>query len=145
MRLLKKLLRFAAVSGVGWLVDLAVYAVLTKVFLFSVLAANYLSSAVSVTFVFFVSTRHVLENRNKRIPTARKYLYYLTYQLILVTLVSLLATLIDRYLAAQPWVQSLPPLAENTKLAAKLLITPVTMVCNFFVLKLLTEGVRRNG
>ena len=139
-KLLEKFLRFVLVSGVGWLIDFAIYTALTKALRFPVVGANYLSSLVSVTFVFFVSTEKVLENRPGRLSMPQKYLLYVGYQVVLVTAVSFLAAWLDRLLAALRFVQAAPLLAENTKLLAKLLITPVTMLCNFFVLRRITEG-----
>ena len=63
-----------------------------------------------------------------------KYVVYVAYQLLLVTAVSFLAQWIADGLpiilpAAQPYA----------KLAAKVMITPLTMIMNFFVLKQITE------
>ena len=138
--LLEKFLRFVLVSGVGWVIDFSIYTALTKALGFPVVGANCISSFVSVTFVFLVSTKKILENRTGRLTTVQKYLLYVGYQVVLVTAVSLLAGWLDGLLAGLSPVRAVPLLADNTKLLAKLCITPVTMLCNFFVLRRITEG-----
>lgn len=139
-KILKKFLQFVLVSGVGWLIDFGIYTVLTRLCAFPVAGANYLSSMVSVTFVFFVSTKKILETRGG--SWWRKYLLYVLYQLLLITAVSFLAQWIDRLLHGWTLLCSVPLLRRNTALLSKILITPITMVCNFFVLRRIAEGKR---
>jgi len=63
----RSFLRFAAISGCGWLIDFC--PMLAMVFLFSlnVGVANFISSFVAVTFVWFVALRMVFTKNTKEI------------------------------------------------------------------------------
>lgn len=133
-KLLAKFFRFIGISGLGWIMDFAIYTLLTGAARLPVALSNYLSSLPAVTFVFFTSTRRLFRCRPDGLSLRAKYVLYTVYQLLLVTAVSFLA----QWLAgALPLL--LPFLSGFAETAAKLLITPVTMVCNFFVLKSLAE------
>ena len=133
-KLLKKLGAFLLFSGVGWLIDFGIYSILTGPANFPVAPANYLSSVPAITFVFFASTRKTFQCRPDGMSKGTKYLIYVVYQLLLLTAVSFLAQILDPLLA-----RMLPVFADYSKLLAKVCITPVTMLCNFFVLRLIAE------
>ena len=133
-KLLKKLGAFLLFSGVGWIIDFGIYSILTGPLGFPVAGANYLSSIPAITFVFFTSTRKTFQCRPEGLPKGMKYLIYVVYQLLLVTAVSFLAQSLDPLLA-----KAIPMAADYSKLLAKICITPVTMLCNFFVLRLIAE------
>ena len=133
--LFRKFCHFVLVSGVGWLIDFGVFSLLTRLCGLSVLAANYISTLPAVTFVFLVSTRKTFVYRADGLSMRQKYVLYVVYQFILVSLVSVFGQWLYGQIAAL-----LPFLSEaNAKLAAKVLITPVTMLCNFFVLRQIAE------
>lgn len=138
-KLLNKFLKFVLVSGVGWVLDFGIFTLLTGLLGWPVVGSNYLSSLVAVTFVFSVSTRKILSNRAEGHSPRVKYLVYVAYQLVLVTAVSFLAQWLHELLGRWQVIAALPILAENTKLLAKILITPITMICNFFVLRQISE------
>lgn len=122
-----KFCRFLLVSGVGWVMDFGIYTGLTVGLDVPVAGANYLSSLPAITFVFFVSTRKILISNGRN---GQKYLAYVVYQFLLVTAVSFLAQ----------WLAAILPLpADWGKLGAKVIITPITMVANFFVLKWIAQ------
>ena len=132
--LISKFFRFVGISGIGWIIDFVIYTLLTEVAHFPVALSNYISTVPAITLVFFVSTRKLFICRPDGLSLRAKYVLYVVYQLLLVTGVSFLA----QWLAgALPLL--LPFLSGFAKLAAKILITPITMVCNFFVLKYLAE------
>ena len=133
-KLLKKLGAFLLFSGVGWIIDFGIYSILTGPLGFPVAGANYLRSIPAITFVFFTSTRKTFQCRPEGLPKGMKYLIYVVYQLLLVTAVSFLAQSLDPLLA-----KAIPMAADYSKLLAKICITPVTMLCNFFVLRLIAE------
>lgn len=132
--LVRKFLSFLSVSGVGWLIDFGVYTVLTGALLLPVALSNYISSFFAVSFVFAVSTRKTFVCREDGLKLGTKYVIYVVYQLLLVTAVSFLAQWLAGVLSA-----ILPVPEIYAKLAAKVLITPITMIMNFFVLKQITE------
>lgn len=132
--LISKFFRFIGISGIGWILDFVIYTLLTSAAHLPVALSNYISTIPAITLVFFVSTRKLFVCRPDGLSLRAKYVLYVVYQLLLVTGVSFLA----QWLAvALPLL--LPFLSGFAKLAAKILITPVTMVCNFFVLKYLAE------
>ena len=132
--LISKFFRFIGVSGIGWIIDFLIYTLLTGVAHLPVALSNYISTVPAITLVFFVSTRKLFLCRPDGLSLRAKYVLYVIYQLLLVTAVSFLA----QWLAAV--LPSLFPfLSGFAKLTAKILITPVTMVCNFFMLKYLAE------
>ena len=134
-RLAAKFVQFFLISGLGWILDFSVYTVLTALFSCSVLAANYLSSLPAITFVFFVSTRKTFVCRRDGLSMRGKYVAYVVYQLVLVSLVSFLGQWLFQQLA--PLLTMLSP--AQCKLLIKVCITPITMICNFFVLRQIAE------
>ena len=135
-KILKQFINFLFLSGIGWLIDFTLYLLFSNVFNLKIIHSNILSSIPAVTFVFFVSTRKIFAKNNSRISLKEKYLIYFLYQLILILLISLLA----KYL----YLLSLKNISMNVeikllKIIIKILITPITMLINFIVMKFLIE------
>ena len=132
--LLSQAVRFVGISGIGWLLDFSIYSLLTALLGVPVFLANICSSIPAITLVFFVSTKKIFRN-GTRIPLWGKYAIYVAYQMVLLLLVSSLAQ----------WVSGacIRLLGEGVRsfapILAKILITPCTMVCNFCVMKIMTE------
>lgn len=133
-KLLKKFCSFLLYSGVGWVIDFGLYWLLTSLLNFPVTGANYLSSIPAITFVFFVSTRKTFLCRPEGLSKPMKYLVYVVYQLLLLTAVSFLAGWLHPVLQT-----AFPSLSFHAKLLSKVCITPITMTCNFFVLRMIAE------
>lgn len=135
-KILKQFINFLFLSGIGWLIDFTLYLLFSNVFNLKIIHSNILSSIPAVTFVFFVSTRKIFAKNNSRISLKEKYLIYFLYQLILILLISLFA----QYL----YLLSLKNISMNVelkllKIIIKILITPITMLINFIVMKFLIE------
>ena len=135
-KILKQFINFLFLSGIGWLIDFTLYLLFSNIFNLKIIYSNILSSIPAVTFVFFVSTRKIVSKNNSRISLKEKYLIYFLYQLILILLISLLA----QYL----YLLSLKNISMNVelkllKIIIKILITPITMLINFIVMKFLIE------
>ena len=135
-RLLRQALHFVGLSGVGWLLDMGVYTLLSTR-LPDLALANTLSSLVGVTFVFIFSTRLVFAD-NHRLPLWVKYAAYVVYQLVLIFLISQLLARINAALVA--WLAG-TALERFCAILAKIIVTPLTMTVNFFVMKLLIEKI----
>ena len=132
--LLYQAIRFVGLSGIGWLLDFTVYTVLS--FIMEDLAlVNMLSSLVGASFVFVFSTRFVFKN-SRRVPLAVKYVIYVLYQLVLIFLISHLLAFINSLILSIFSIKLIVSLAPTL---SKIIVTPITMVINFFVMKLLTE------
>lgn len=133
-RLIKQAIAFVGLSGLGWLLDFGVYTLL-GMFSNKVEINNMISSWVGVTFVFIFSTRSVFKS-NSRIPLKVKYLIYIIYQIVLIFFMSKLLgyfnALILNYVRV--WI-----VKNLSSIISKILITPFTMVLNFFVMKGLIE------
>lgn len=133
-KLLVQAIRFVGLSGIGWLLDFCVFAILGNVSS-NVIANNFLSSWMGVTFVFLFATRKVFRN-NSRISLKWKYAIYLLYQLILIALVSQLLGFVNGLLLDYVHISLIE---QFSSIAAKILVTPITMLLNFIVMKNLIE------
>ncbi len=127
---------FAIISGIGWCMDMGIYAVFTSWMSVPVAPANMLSSLPAITFVFIMATRHIFATQENRLGLRTKYVIYLGYQAALVTLISLFAGWI--YVQLQEIVLPIL-LVAYLNILVKCLITPITMLCNFWVMKFLAE------
>ena len=133
-RLLGQAVRFIGLSGIGWILDFSTYIVLSRI-CENLVLDNFISSWVGVTFVFIFATRKIFEN-NSRIDLKWKYLIYIVYQVLLIFLVSKLLGLIDSFIVSNI---SLAVVTRFSAIIAKILVTPITMILNFFVMKVLIE------
>ena len=132
-----QILQFVSISGVGWLIDFGCYILLAHFTDWNVGIINMISAVPAITFVFFTSTIKTFINNFTGIPVWLKYVIYLSYQFLLLILVSYINFLLFRYLHNDA---SIPEVFEPyLKLITKILITPITMTCNFLVLKKLLE------
>jgi putative flippase GtrA len=110
---LRKLARFALVSGMGLAIDVGLFLILLTV-AWRAGYANFLSATSAVTFVYFVSTRHVFAYKGRFL--IHLFVVYLLYQIAGVTAASWAVGFIVQL--------GLPPLL------AKFLILPVTFSTN---------------
>ena len=135
-KILRQFIKFLFLSGIGWLIDFTLYLIFSNIFDFKIVYSNILSSIPAVTFVFFVSTRRVFVKNKKGFTLKEKYFIYFLYQVILIITISLLAQylylLILKNIAVKIELKIL-------KLIIKILITPITMLINFIVMKFLIE------
>ena len=135
-KILKQFINFLFLSGIGWLIDFTLYLLFSNIFNLKIIYYNILMYIPEVTFEFFVSTRKIYSKYKSRMSLKEKYLIYFLYQLILILLISLLA----QYL----YLLSLKNISMNVelkllKIIIKILITPITMLINFIVMKFLIE------
>lgn len=122
--------RFGALSGLGWLLDFATFIILVEMVAVQGFIANFLSSYVGVTFVFFTSLkfafRHDGDGRNSFL------IIYWGFQFLSIFLYSETLQMLADALIALPFHQ----------LAAKIIITPFNLVTNFLFMKLLVSFMR---
>lgn len=126
-------IKFLFVSGTGWFMDFGLYSILTGILNFEILYSNILSSMPAITFVFIVSTKKIFKENKNGFSIKQKYIIYFIYQLILIFLVSIVAQFLYITIVKNNINFNL------LKLIIKILITPITMVLNFFVIKYLAE------
>lgn len=134
--MLNKQLFFVMVSGIGWLMDCSIYWLCTEMARVPVDYANMLSSIPAVTFVFIFSTRKIFKNNINRVSLQTKYFLYLVYQILLIVSVSFLMQFIYQSLSGIDFGGFLN---QHMKLGVKLLVTPATLLSNFYVMKVLVE------
>ena len=128
--LLRQAVRFVGLSGVGWLLDMCVYTVLSLM-MKDLVTVNIISSLVGASFVFAFSTRFVFRDSH-RIPLGWKYAIYIVYQLLLIWLISHLLARVNEgilLLFESGWIR------RSAALLSKIIVTPVTMTVNFFAMK----------
>lgn len=136
--ILKQIVSFIFVSGIGWLLDFSIFTCLTAFFNLPVLMANCISSVPAVLWVFIFSSRKIFINQKTKLTLIQKYFIYFGYQLVLIVVISFAAQFLHTALVNNNLL-FLPILQEYSESVAKILITPVTMALNFIVMKLLIE------
>ena len=125
MSIWQKAVRFVGFSGLGWILDFIVYSIL-GIWFSNLVLNNFISSWVGVTFVFIFATRKVFENSSK-VPL---------WAIVLILCVSKLLGVIDVFIQDHfTWEL----LLKTSKFIAKILITPITMTLNFFVMRGVVE------
>jgi hypothetical protein len=131
--LLNQFIRFLFVSGTGWLIDFSLYFIFTNILKYEVFYSNILSSIPAITFVFIVSVKKIFKKKENGISIRKKYIIYFLYQMLLIFLISLLGQSLYLILVENNME------ARIIKIIIKIIITPITMIINFFVMKFLTE------
>lgn len=133
-KLILQAVKFVGISGIGWLLDFCIYTGLG--FISGNLAVNNcISSMVGVTFVFLFATKKVFEN-NSHIPLGWKYAIYVLYQCILIFSISRLLVVLNGWIVAHIMIGIV---LKYSYILSKILVTPITMVLNFFVMKEIIE------
>lgn len=134
----KQILSFLLISGIGWLIDFSFYTILTKLFELNVMSSNMISAIPAVTYVFIVSTRKTFSKKtDSNLNIIIKYLIYFGYQVFLLFVVSYLGQALYNY--AMTLNIKYDIILLNMKLIIKIVITPITMIANFMVMKNLIE------
>jgi putative flippase GtrA len=128
----KTFLKFALVSGAGWLCDASVFWVLIRFVDVSPPIANFVSSYVGLTFVYITSLRLVFHKNDRR--RGRFLLLYWGYQLLSILTYSLAIGRLAQLLGALDMMH--PGLAG---MGAKVLVTPLNLGTNFLFLRVLTR------
>ena len=143
---LRQALLFVALSGTGWLLDTTVFMLLSGPGRWPVVAANMVSGSCGTLFVFMASSRGVF-SRNEG-SMAQKIGALLLFNAAVILASSVVLGVIAAGLAdgAARLGWAVPPAA--LRLAAKVLVTPVTLALNFVIVRFLLErfvGVRRSS
>ncbi len=124
--------KFFGVSGIGWIIDFTIYSIIS--IYINPLIANIISSFVAIIFVFSVSTRKIFVNDNKY-SLKIKFLIYVVYQVVLVSFTSFIISSLAKSLVSCNFYL----IVKYSKLLAKIIVTPFSMMCNFIVMRKLIE------
>ncbi len=125
---------FAGLSGIGWILDFCIYTGL-GIISTNLILNNMISSWMGVTFVFAFTTRKIFENKSN-ISLSWKYLMYLIYQCLLIFLISNLLYQINEIILLHFVSNSV---RNFSGIISKILVTPVTLILNFVVMKYVIE------
>ena len=125
---------FATLSGVGWLLDMATYSLAVRVFGVPVFLANFVSSYVGVTFVWFTSLKTVFKQQGGGHSV---YLpIYWGFQFFSILIYSQLLHLLTDAMSGLTLVAGM---RIYVGIIAKIVITPFNLVTNFIFMKLLVR------
>lgn len=134
----KQITRFLGISGLGWLLDFTAFTILGLI-LDELFYASALSALAGASFVFILSPNLIFINK-KNISLKTKYVIYIFYQILLILFISYLIVEIEQQL--QLYLVNYLPIIENLcYILSKILVTPVAMICNFLVLKIVIEKI----
>ncbi len=130
-------LRFAVLSGLGWLLDLSLLLLQVGLLGLAAAGANVVSSTVAALSVFLVSRLMIF--RRQRHALGRRVVFYAAYTLCVIGVATLclhgVVTLLRPIAAAQGWRPSATLLAG----AAKIIVTPPQLLLNFVVARWTSE------
>ncbi len=124
-------------SGLGWLCDLATFTLLVKVFEVPAFVANFISSYVGVTFVWFTSLKAVFGHTGA--SRGRFLAIYWGYQFASILAYSQFLHLVAGLFLSNVFMATI---ANNPEVAAKIFVTPFNLVSNFLFMKYLTRYMR---
>ncbi len=133
-KIIKQMMRFIGISGIGWILDFCVYASMGMLFS-NLVMNNIISSWIGVTFVFVFATRNVFKN-NSNISLKLKYFIYLFYQCVLIYFISKFLNVINSAIVSNIEFKLI---LKFSSIIAKILVTPITMIVNFFAMKCIVE------
>ena len=135
--LIKQAFMFFGISGIGWLMDMTIFTIITHLTPIEATYANIFSSIVAVTFVYITSTKKMFINKENSINLKAKYLIYVIYQILMIVLSSYIIGALAVILANLEYSFVI----KFAEIIAKIIVTPFTMVINFLFMKFLIEKV----
>ena len=94
--MIQQIYRFLGISGIGWILDFTTFAVLGLI-LNNLFIVSTVSALVGASFVFFLSPKFIFNNKNS-LPLRLKYIFYISYQIILILFISFLIIEVDSFL-----------------------------------------------
>ena len=126
-------LLFVMVSGVGWLVDVTVLMALSGPAGWGLIEANIASGSCGVLVVFAVSSKAIFQRNTGSM--AQKLAVLLIFNLVVILASSFMLAAIAQGLSNL--ALDVPPAA--LRLLAKVLVTPLTLLLNYVVVRFLVE------
>jgi putative flippase GtrA len=123
--------RFAGVSGCGWLFDVLVLTALVHAARLAPAPANMISSLCASGLVFLVTRRRVFARAEGSTPA--RLAAYLAYVALQITAASAAIGALAPMLASHAHALGLGGAAVIGAVAAKIIVTPVQLMLNFLV------------
>ncbi len=127
---IKPFLSFSFIAGIGWLVDISIFTVLTAIFQYSVLYSNCLSSFVAITLVFTVSTKRIFIHNNEFMLL--KFIMFGVFQLFSIWFFSHVIYLVSKYLYTHFLLTFV-----FIPVIVKISVTPFTLLLNYLLMKVI--------
>jgi putative flippase GtrA len=132
-----KFVKFGGLSGLGWLTDFALLLTLVTQLNIAPHRANFISASFAATAVFIISRETIFSKADGR--GLLRILIYIGYTLAVITTASFVLRLLVEILLQLAGQYNWRISAAEASAAAKICVTPPTMLCNFFVSRLLSE------
>ena len=129
---IKHIMTFIVLSGIGWLMDFAVFGILVSFVHLAPFFANYISSVCGAAFAFFAFS--VISTKGLYRPRGRELAIYVGYQVASITVFSLAIEFLSRLLGQYDFMVFGLVVAP---LLAKVVVTPFTLLTNYVVSRLL--------
>ena len=135
-----RFLGFGLFSGIGWLLDFITFVILLEWLSLPEFVANFASSYVGITFVWFVTLRAIFKHPQR--GSGRFLPVYWGFQFVSILIYSQMLQMIANSAADL----TLPAfIAGNSGIAAKLLVTPLNLITNFMFMSFLTDYMKRGS
>ncbi|WP_369916734.1 GtrA family protein [Limnohabitans sp. T6-20] len=125
---------FTLLSGLGWVCDFVTFTLLVNLSNLEIFKANFVSSYVGVTFVWFTSLKTVFKLGGK--GSSIFLVVYWCFQFVSILIYSQLMHMTVHEI---PSIFQLVKISQNPEIAAKIIITPFNLVTNFIFMKFLTH------
>lgn len=138
-QIINQAFHFFIITGIGWILDMVIYIVLSKIGI-SIVLSNIISASIAATYVYLLSTKKIFINSGKY-SLKIKYVIYIIYQLCLIFISSYVIMLISNKLTGIIEINNYLFLLDYVKIISKVINTPITMITNFIVMKLLIEKI----
>lgn len=136
-KLLRQIIAFVGISGIGWIIDFSIFNLLNLLDT-RIQMHNIISSLIAVCFVFVTSTRKTFVQTHSKFPLKIKFVIYIIYQIILILAISYVLGSVSEFLAGY-FVGTI--IAKYAAMLSKIIVTPFTMLMNFIVMKILIERI----
>ncbi len=135
----KLFLKFIALSGIGWICDFLSFTILVK-FGMPDFAANFISSYIGVTFVWFTSLHRVF-GHSGQVKSHFLFVYW-SFQFISILAYS---HFLHQFVVALYNLQMMQVLDSQLEIVAKIIITPFNLFTNFIFMTFLTRFMIRSS
>lgn len=133
---MKVFLKFTFLSGVGWLCDFVTFTLLLKLINVPNFIANFVSSYVGVTFVWFTALKLVFM-RNSEGRNTFLFIFW-GFQFISILAYSHLLHVVAGVVLSE----GLMIHSNYPDIAAKIIVTPLALFTNFLFMRFLTRYMR---
>ena len=130
-------LKCGGLSGMGWLLDLALLLSMVGALGAPPFVANIVSSSTAALTVFLLSRRYIFDRSEGALGT--RVAVYLLYTLCLITVAAGVMTVIIQVLAGLAQANGYAPSRAVLTACAKVLITPPQLLLNFLMSRHMSE------